>query len=692
MALSPSRTSFGQEAAPGPTRGPAVPVLIVTTDDGLWSRVSAAIPGLKLEQFDDPADLVDRWNASRPAVVLVDARGIDLARTVERLQTHSVALVPVAYVDEDTAAGAAALERQKALYDHVTSALDPGTTLATFERAGEEALARSALVPPGVSHSITSPSPPRAAGSGSSRTVYVAGGAALACALAAAAVWFTRSPAPAPERPQAGAPTAAPAADSAAPAATTAETAEATPEAGASIEEIEQRLAQARTAMRDKRYIDPENDNALLHYRNVLAIDPENGEARQGIDRLAEVLIGRAESAMNARDYSAALRAVEVARSLKPDHPRLAALDAQVGQRLQELSLAQIQAALQANSFERAAVLIRQAERNGAVTAAQAAQLRGEITRRQASSEVQDLARLAQARIAQGRLLEPANDSAKSYLARLQARGDGGAELAARLRNDYVRRLTTEARAAAGRGATGDFDAFAAELRANGVSAAQIAQLQREPAAAAAAANAPKVAEAARFAQLAQERLGQRRLLAPESDNALYYYRSLQVADPRNAALPGLRDALGTALVDQARAAYDGGRAAEAQLALDAARDVGVPAATIAAVQAAGTAPRAPVVTQQPRLARALNPQYPARAAQDGVEGWVDVEFLVNTEGEAQNVRAVGSEPARVFDQAAVTAVRRARFEPARTADGTPVAMNTRLRVRFAIQNDQKTR
>lgn len=689
MALSPSRTSFGQDATPGQTRGPAVPVLVVTTDDDLWSRVSVALPGLKLEQFDDPADLVERWNASRPAVALVDARGIDLARVVERLQTHSVAIVPVAYVDDDTLGTAAALERQKALYDHVTSALDPGTTLATFERAGEEALARSALVPPGVSHSITSPPPPRAAAGGPSRTVYLAGGAALACVLAAAAVWFTRSPAPATDATApAATPTAPVAPDAAAPAAT----AEAAPDAGASLEEVEQRLAQARAAMRDKRYIDPDDDNALLHYRNVLAIDPENGEARQGIDRLAEVLIGRAESAMTSRDYSAALRAVEVARNLKPDHPRLAALDAQVGQRLQELSLAQIQAALQANSFERAAALIRQAERNGAVSAAQVAQLRGEISRRQASTEIQDVVRLAQARLAQGRLFEPANDSAKFYIARLQARGGDAADVAARLRTDYVRRLTGEARTAATRGSTAEFDALAAELRASGVSAAQIAQLQREPAAGNASSAAPRPAESARVAQLAQERLAQKRLLAPEGDNALHYFRSLQAAEPRNAALPGLRDALGGALVEQARAAYEGGRAAEAQLALDAARDVGVPAATIAAVQAAGTAPRAPVVTQQPRLARALTPQYPARAVQDGVEGWVDVEFTVSVEGEAENVRAVGAEPARVFDQAAVAAVRRARFEPARTADGAPVPMNTRLRVRFALQKGPTAR
>jgi TonB family protein len=689
MALSPSREPFGHGADPGPTRGPAVPVLVVTTDDALWARVSAGIPGLKLEQYDDPDDLVERWNASRPAVVLVDARGIDLARAVERLQTHSVGLVPVAYVDEQTLPFATALERRKALYDHVTSALDPGTTLATFERAGEEALARSALVPPGVSLSITGPRP-RAPAGGRPKAVYIGAAAALACVVAAAAVWFARPPATAPAaRPAAG--TGSVPAASRDPAAGVTASADADGAAGVPVEEVEQRLARARAAMRDKRYIDPDEDNALLHFRNALAIDPANGEARQGIDRLAEVLIARAESAMASRDYGGALRELEVARSLKPDHPRLAALDAQVGQRLQELSTAQIQAALQANAFDRATALIRQAERSGAVTPAQAAQLRGEIARRQASTELQDLARLAQARIAQGRLLEPANDSAKFYLARLQANGGDGADLAARLRQDYLRRLTADARAAAARGAGAEFETLAAELRANGVPAAQVAQL-REAAAATAVPAAPRAPDGVRFAQLAQERLAQQRLLAPESDSALYYFRSLQAADARNPALPALRDSLGSALVEQARAAYDGGRPAEAQTALDAARDVGVPAATIAAVQAAGTAPRAPVIAQPPRLARALNPQYPSRAAQEGVEGWVDVEFSVNVEGEPENVRAIASEPARVFDAAAVAAVRRARFEPARTADGNPVAMNSRLRVRFAVQSDPKAR
>ena len=57
-----------------------------------------------------------------------------------------------------------------------------------------------------------------------------------------------------------------------------------------------------------------------------------------------------------------------------------------------------------------------------------------------------------------------------------------------------------------------------------------------------------------------------------------------------------------------------------------------------------------------------------------------------DAEGRAQNVRATAAEPSAMFDASAVNAVRRARFEPARTADGAAVSMPSRLRVRFALQ------
>lgn len=683
MALSPQRPPYGQDQSP--TRSPPVPVLVVTTDDETWMRLSAAVPGLRLEQYDDVDDLIRTWQPSRPAVVLVDARTTaDLGRTIERLQTHSVSLVPVAYVDEVSTSVAIALERKRALFDHVASTIDPGTTLAVFDRAGEEALARAALVPPGVTHSVGDVTPPSRTPPTRSLSPLVIGGvAAVVLAGAGAAWWYSRqsdapSPAPATNSPATAATKPEPAAKP--EAATTPQDAAA--QEAATAEQVESLLSRARAAMRDKRYIDPDADNALAHYRGVLAFDSANGEAQQGIDRIAEVLIGRAESAMAARDFPAALRALEVARSLNPDHPKLAALDAQVGQRLSDLALGQIQAAVQANAFDRAATLLKQAERTGAVPAATLSQIRQEIGKRQVKSQVNDLVRLANARIAQGRLLEPGNDGAKFYLNELQQLPDAADSLA-RLRQDFVKRAIAEARTAAQRGASADLEQWLAELRAQNVPAAQIAALQRE----AAQPQQQKAGDTPKLTQLVTDRIAQRRLVAPENDNAIYYYRQLQVAEPRNAQLPGLRDAIGAALLDQARSAFDGGRAAEAQIALDAAREFGVAASTIASVQPPPAAARAPVAVTLPKLARPLQPDYPARALAAGTQGWVDVEFVVDADGRAQNVRAVGAEPRAVFDSAAVAAVRRSRFEPARTADGTPIAQSTRLRVRFAVQN-----
>ena len=46
-----------------------------------------------------------------------------------------------------------------------------------------------------------------------------------------------------------------------------------------------------------------------------------------------------------------------------------------------------------------------------------------------------------------------------------------------------------------------------------------------------------------------------------------------------------------------------------------------------------------------------------------GVEGWVRVEFYVTPEGRTERVRVLSSEPAGVFDAAAIEAMESARFE-----------------------------
>jgi periplasmic protein TonB len=64
-------------------------------------------------------------------------------------------------------------------------------------------------------------------------------------------------------------------------------------------------------------------------------------------------------------------------------------------------------------------------------------------------------------------------------------------------------------------------------------------------------------------------------------------------------------------------------------------------------------------------------PQYPARAAQTGLEGWVLVEFVVTTQGTVRDAEVVESSN-RIFERPAVDAAYRFRYRP-RVIDGNPI-------------------
>ena len=75
---------------------------------------------------------------------------------------------------------------------------------------------------------------------------------------------------------------------------------------------------------------------------------------------------------------------------------------------------------------------------------------------------------------------------------------------------------------------------------------------------------------------------------------------------------------------------------------------------------AAATAAAAPKLPPL-KMTRPPRPKYPASAK--GVEGWVRVEFYVTPEGRTERVRVLSSEPAGLFDAAAIDAMESARFE-----------------------------
>ena len=59
-----------------------------------------------------------------------------------------------------------------------------------------------------------------------------------------------------------------------------------------------------------------------------------------------------------------------------------------------------------------------------------------------------------------------------------------------------------------------------------------------------------------------------------------------------------------------------------------------------------------------------VDPQYPAEAARNGTEGFVEVEFTVTPDGKVDSVSVVNARPSRVFEAAAVRAVKQWEFAP----------------------------
>jgi protein TonB len=78
-------------------------------------------------------------------------------------------------------------------------------------------------------------------------------------------------------------------------------------------------------------------------------------------------------------------------------------------------------------------------------------------------------------------------------------------------------------------------------------------------------------------------------------------------------------------------------------------------------------------------------PQYPRRAAERGLEGFVLLEFVVTRQGTVRDPVVVESSNS-IFDRAAIDAVQRFRYRP-RVIDGEPVEVpGVRFRITFNLE------
>jgi TonB family protein len=663
-------------------------VLLITHDDALWPQIGAHLgKELILKQVDSVDELLTAVPSGQAALVLWDARNqSDAAAVLSRMQLHSPRFAVIALDDADRApvwTGPIALRQVVA---HLPVPVPPGHLKVALESAIEEVNARVALLgeadaaAPGAGTPGTgTPGAAAPGGAAPSRTPWVAAAIILAVLGAGAGAYMLLRHGDATVAPAQGPVPASPVHAGQQP-----------PRAAVGTDDkVDVLIEKAQQAMLERHFIDPAEGSALTLYKNALLLDPGSGEARQGLQRLAEILFARVQSALDERKFDVALQSLETARGISPGDSRLSALDQRIASLRAELGPAQILAAIAAQNFDRAEQLIDEAARSKSLNPAKLAQLRDELRQRHAQADVENLVKLVDARLQQDKLIEPRNDSAAYYLGQARAAGASAAALQPETQ-ELDRRLAQTVRADIDQQRIGDAERFLADLHGYGVPAATVAALQRDLDAVRGAQAAASVAAAQpSYLDLAQSRLSQGKVTEPDNDSALFYVNQLRETDPKNSALPRLSSAVQAQILDQARTALDAAQPARAEALLQTAAGLGASAdltalnQRLAQAKLAGAGPRE-VSEGDLTKVKGIELDYPSGALSKGVEGWVNVSYTVTAEGKVTGVKVLDSSPAGVFDAAATRAVSRVRYKPP-LQGGKPVAVTTKLRIAFRM-------
>ncbi len=467
---------------------------------------------------------------------------------------------------------------------------------------------------------------------------------------------------------------------------------------------LEDLLTRADAALKSGALTAPPQENAAALYREALKRNARDPRAMSGLEQVISRLITDAETQLQEHHLDAAQQLVDAARAINPSHPRVAFLAAQLGAQRERAVLGKAQRAAAGGDVNAALAVLDDAARGGHRSSL-VDEERAQLAQQQVDARVGDF--LARGRDAQGRgaLITPAEDNAHFYIesARALAPSDPGVLQA---RAELATRLEAESRQAAGAGKADQADAYASAAAESGATAAEVDTLH---AAAQQLRGAAAADQLVRTEALFNQRLAQGKLIEPASDSAKYYLEQLAQAEPASAATLAARSTFATRLLAEAHSAVQaqdlgGARrlVSEARAAGAGAEDLSGAEAEIAAAAAPRSAPAAaaaPLPAAPPPAAaesatvnastlnrtRYVAPQYPDSAQARSLEGWVDLQFLVNTDGTLSEVTIVGAQPVGVFEQAALDAVKRWRYQPV-VRDGRPVTQRARLRVRFAVQ------
>ena len=637
-------------------------VLVFSTDRGLAEVVRAA-GGTRyaVELVEQWPEVVEAVRGGRADIVLLDAdaAGRRIEKRVVELEALGQPLVIAVAARRDAAAEHMDLVASARAHRLLIKPASVGTTRLLLESAANRYFRlreRHAM--------LAAAGPPRRswlAGSTARQRVLAAaalGVIVLGAAGAAAVAWLRPGSQAAPQVAPQAAPQAIAAPPAAIPGRIGPEPIEQPPieivplpldvaPAAADADPFAAQLAAAAQASADGRIVEPAGDSAIDRYAAILEQDPAHAQASRELDALLTELFAEIEWALleGAVDDAAAIAAH--VRRVRRSSGRLIFLEAQIQQALA-----------------------------GAAEAAPAAQ------------ELASLLTIAGTRLEQGQLSTPRGDSALDYFRRAAELAPEDAQvqaLSAALASAFAAAARVELEGG-NVDRAGQLVALAAQLDLDGETRAlldlNIATVRQ------------RVAQQRQSVLLASgiERLEAGALIEPDEDSALYYLSALRADDPQFSGLEVVWNRLLDTLEGNAARAIDAGDAEQAGAWIDGLESAGAEPVRVQALrdeiefrrrQAEYLA--APALPGELQVISSGAFTYPPAAASREVEGWIELEYVVDTTGVPKDITIVGAEPQGWFEEAALESLAQYRFVPF-TYEGQVYERRVRTRINYNVE------
>ncbi|HEV8331387.1 MAG TPA: energy transducer TonB [Steroidobacteraceae bacterium] len=622
------------------------PILVLSRDPNLVETVKKAAPrGTAVVPAPDLDHVAGKLSDLRPGVLVADtASTADVAAMVAQLTQHFPELVVIVAGKREDSAALMQLTATGRIFRFLLTPLSHGQTRLALEAAVTQ---HQDLLAQGQRLSASSGT----TGGDNKNYVMTYGALAAGLLIVIGGIWFgvnkfTGEPTP-PVVVQQPTPAGQPGG---------------VPE---KIDPVQAELQLAKDAFSQGKYLEPAGDSALDYYRSALALDPNSAAAKEGIRDVVDKILERAEQSLTSEKLEDASRNIELARDIDPAHPRLAFLDTQMGRERERIKLSQA-----ADVANRVKTLVNQAND----------------------------------RMQNGRLITPANGSARDALTEARRLDATDPNVVQSVR-DFAALMTEEARKSVAEGNMAEAQNYVTIVRQMGSAGAALAAVERQ------LADANKAAAAATQQRRAQpstaasdplvadirQRIAEGKLIDPPGDSARDLLVNLRNTAPARPEVEELSKQLTNRLLESGKGATAAKAYPRAEQLIAAARDVGARYNEPAIAQAekdltsareANALATNIVSANSLKRTRTVQPVYPEAARKKGIEGWVELAFTVAPNGTVQDVEVRNASPANVFDDAAVRAIRGWRFEPVER-DGEKVSQRAMVRLRFAQSPNQ---